>query len=761
MSVTNNTANSLTKPHSIPLLGALTLPLFAGTMFISALLMFSVQPMFAKIVLPHLGGSPSVWAVAMVFFQTVLLCGYAYAHMISRYLSSPRGVIVHILILLVAMVSLPIGLAHGWSRPPEEGVAFWVLGVFAVSVGLPFFAISGNAPLLQAWFARTGHTHASDPYFLYGASNIGSLLALLSYPVIVEPFFPVQTQSEDWAVLYSVLVALVGVSGLFMLLQRTHMNGAVRREDSLNIASVSWSRRLHWIVLAFIPSGLLVAFTNHISTDVAAAPFLWVIPLSLFLLTFIIAFQHKPVIPHKWMLALQPILVAVLLVTIPLDVFSDHILISLGVTLVSFFVLAMVCHGELIRLRPRAENLTEFYLLMSFGGMLGGIFTGLVAPMIFSSVSEYPLLILLSLAARPDLLKGKADTWRREGMIALAVLGAIIAVVVVQEIISESKEIVPLLIGVCLLGCVIALSRENAVRLFLQAGVLVVVIMFILPVPKYYESIRGFFGVNKVLASPRGDFRLLLHGTTIHGAQRIDANGKPVGSPPEPLTYYNRKGAFADVIEAIRAHRPLRNVAAVGLGTGSLACYKQPGETWKFFEIDPLVVQIARDPKRFTFLSGCAPDVPVIIGDARLTLSDEKAAAFDLMFLDAFSSDAIPVHLLTIDAIRSYLEKLSEDGVLLFHISNRYMNLVPVLSAAARHLSLAGRVHYPKPRKGTLNDYKTDSLVVVLSRSDSNLGRLSNDPRWLALPIVTQRPWTDDFSNILGAILRGGAYELN
>ncbi len=752
MSLTGHVLKKNTLAGNIPALGASTLPLFAATMFISALLMFGIQPMFTKMVLPKLGGSPSVWAVAMCFFQAVLLAGYAYAHFISRYLSSPRAVIVHLVVMFAAFAFLPIGLAAGWGNPPGEGTSIWLLGLFAVSVGLPFFAIAGNAPLLQAWFAKTGHKHAADPYFLYGASNVGSLLALLSYPVLIEPFLTISQQSANWAAGYSVLVVFIGMSAMLMLLQRTAPANTVQSKKI--IAASPWSMRLRWAGLAFVPSGLLVAVTTHISTDIASAPFLWVIPLSLFLLTFIISFQHKPLIPHKWMLAAQPVVAAMLLGFILLDLSIGSMMVWLGLNLLAFFILAMVCHGELIRRRPKAENLTEFYLWMSFGGLLGGLFAGLLAPALFSSVIEYPLLVLASLFARPKLFSAAYAIWRREALIAFALLFAVAGPKLLfgYELAAENPAL--MMAYYLMLGSFIALSRENPVRLVLLAAALLVSTQIMLPKQQGFTSIRGFFGVNKIISSSDGKHRLLLHGTTIHGVQKLDDKGNPAGERPEPLVYYHRGGAFADVINAVRAKRKLRNVAVIGLGTGALACYKKPQEQWRFFEIDPIVIRLAKDPARFTFLSKCAPEAPVIMGDARLTLAEEAGVQYDMMFLDAFSSDAIPVHLLTLEAIRLYLEKLSDDGVILFHISNRHMNLAPVLAAAAKRLGLAGLVHHPESKKVDPGNFKADSYVVVLSRSKGNLGKLAGVKGWSKLPGADVRVWSDDYSDVLGAILR-------
>lgn len=695
--------------RSVSVASAVVLPVFTAALFLSALLIFVVQPMFAKMVLPKLGGSPAVWSVAMCFFQAALLAGYVYAHALIRYLRPERGIVVHLGLLTLALLWLPLAIASGWGHPPADGLHLWTMGLFAASVGLPFFALAGNAPLLQAWFARTGHVHAADPYFLYGASNVGSLLALLAYPVLLEPNAALGTQSDLWAAAYCVLILLVGASALVMLLRGQAASGAADTDatgaPAEAPASIGMRDRLTWLALAFVPSGLLVAVTSHITTDVAAVPFLWVLPLALFLLTFVITFQRRPLISRRVMLALQPVMIAALMLSMQFPL-AGYWLLLLALHLVAFFTNAMVCHGELFRLRPRAGDLTEFYMWMSLGGALGGLFTGLVAPHLFSTVAEYPLLLVLAVVVRPGVWPLHRDASAKGGPLAKKWGLAIAAVALVAA---------PVLLS------------GDAKR----------------------ESHRGFFGINRVVETADGRFRLLTHGTTIHGAQALTSSD----APPEPLTYYHRASPFADVFGALRRDRSLEQVGVVGLGTGSLACYKRSGETWRFFEIDPIVVRLARDRARFRFLADCAPGAEIVVGDARLTLGAEPPRHFDLLVLDAFSSDAIPVHLLTTEAVRSYFGRLKSDGVLLFHVSNRNMDLVPVLSAVARDLGLAGLTRQGGHAGNLKDTYKSPATVVALARTDGVLGGLGKMAGWKQLPGTRARAWTDDYSNVLGAVL--------
>ena len=732
-----------------------TLVLFALTLFTSALLLFSVQPLFTKMVLPKLGGSPSVWSVAMVFFQGTLLAGYGYAHALTRFTRPKIALIVHILVLLIAFLVLPIAVAHGWGRPPATGQAFWLVGLFAVSVGLPFFAVAANGPLLQAWFARTGHPHAADPYFLYGASNIGSFAALISYPILFEPVFSLGMQAWMWSVGFVFLALLIAASG--MLAVRSGIVTAAESEISgLSATKPTVKRRLTWVGLAFVPSALLVAVTQHVSTDIGAAPFLWVVPLALFLLTFVITFQRKPVLRHAWMTFLLPILAGPLVVYLfYAGVELTDIITAAIVHFITFFVAAMVCHGELVRRRPAAAYLTEFYLWMSFGGVLGGIFTGLVAPYVFSTVVEYPLLIGLVFLCRSELYASIEPAWRRDGvLIAAATAILLIPGFMGYSIAGDAQKAYFFLLVAC--AALIMLSRETPRRHLALLAATLMLGGFYNSTTGVAEYHRSFFGVHKIAESRNGQFRLLFHGTTLHGAERIrNADGTPYTGEPVPTTYYYPEGPLVQTVTALRErHKDELKVAAIGLGSGSLACASKPGDRWKFFEIDSDVVKIARDPRKFRFLEACGRDIPITIGDARITMEDEKTAAFDLIIVDAFSSDAIPVHLLTREALALYLDKLSENGAIAFHISNRYMRLAPIVASIAE---THGLVTYSvtsvlKKRKDSLD---SSSIVAIVARDRADLGTIATNGIWREVPVNTEiKPWSDDYSNVPGAIFR-------
>src|SRR5262249_37412037 len=384
-----------------------TLAVYTAAIFLSAALLFAVQPLFAKMVLPRLGGSPSVWSVAMVFFQAVLLGGYAYAHVLTRTLPGRVAVIVHLLLLIVATFALPLAIAAGWGRPPDQGETVWLLGLFAVSIGLPFFALSANGPLLQAWFARTGHPSARDPYFLYAASNVGSFLALISYPFVVEPLPRLGDHPRMWSLGFYVLIALIAGCGLILMRSRNALL-PLGDAEAADAAPPTWRDVAIWVALAAVPAALLIAVTAHISTDVAASPLLWVIPLALYLATFVIVFQTRPLIPHRWVVLVEPVFIILLVVVL---VFGgiDYIFLTVGGNILAFFVIALTCHGELARRRPAARYLTSFYMWMSTGGMIGGIAAGLVAPHVFSWVAEYPILIVLAVLCRPGLRVASGD----------------------------------------------------------------------------------------------------------------------------------------------------------------------------------------------------------------------------------------------------------------------------------------------------------------------------------------------------------------
>jgi hypothetical protein len=684
------------------------LPLFSVSIFLSALLLFTVQPMFAKMVLPKLGGAPAVWSVAMVFFQAALLSGYAYAHWLSRK-TIGLALAIHLTIMAVACFTLPIGVSIAFGAPPERFTAIWLMSLFAVSLGLPFFAVSANGPLLQNWFSRTDHHSSDDPYFLYGASNLGSFAALLVYPLLIEPSFGVRIQSACWSFGFVVLVTAIAACGLTALRSSSIADVAVGAREALSHV-VIFRQKLTWIGLAFVPSALLLAVTQYLTTDVAAVPLLWVLPLALFLLTFVLTFQQRPLLDHLMMRQAAAILCPVMLLVVTCSI-ALPLAIALPLHIVTFFVAAMTCHGELVRRRPGVDRLTSFYFAMSLGGVLGGVFAALVAPNIFSTVAEYPLLLAASAAIAVgfpiDKTARKCD---RIGWTWVATASGIAAVVSLMPLWGDSAV-----------------------------------------------TFRSFFGVHKVTLAQDGHFRVLVHGTTIHGAQRITTDdGQPVVGKPEPLTYYWTGSPLVDALQSVRTARGgrLSSVKAIGLGTGSLACQAAPGEAWTYFEIDPQVVAIARNARFFRFLSECGPAVPINIGDARLTLASEPDGAASAIIVDAFSSDAIPVHLLTREAVALYVRKLDPAGIILFHVTNRHMDLAGVVGAVAHANGLVAYVRHGVPDDKQRQEFKAPSAVVAVARDARNLGPLSHNANWMSLDDVGIRPWTDDYSDILSAIWR-------
>jgi hypothetical protein len=733
----------------------LVLIVYTAAIFVSALLLFSVQPLFTKMVLPRLGGSPAVWSVAMVFFQSLLLAGYGYAHCLTQLRDLRVAVSVHLLLLVVALLSLPLSIASGWGEPPTSGYAFWLLGLFAVSIGLPFFALAGNNPLLQAWFFRTGHPSGPDPYFLYASSNIGSFLALLSYPVLLEPMFALRTQNLIWTGGYGLLVLLIAACGALLL--RSPVTAIDVVDEGVDAPPPPWVLRARWIFLAAVPSGLLIAVTAHISTDVAAAPLLWVLPLSLYLLTWVLVFQSRPLLPHSSVLMLQPLAIAGVVTLLAFGGEQNLLLTLIGHQL-CFFIIAMACHGELARTRPAARYLTGFYVALSFGGMVGGLFAGLVAPFTFSWVAEYPILLALAALCRPSgeerLRRWSSWYWPFLAALALALIAPSYFNGKLMTWLDVHR--------VWIVGAVGALSALLALGLNADRWKIFATVVLALVLIRAYpadegrvETVRSFFGVHKIVVTPRGQYHVLMHGTTIHGAQKFQNNdGSPINERPEPITYYHKDGGIGQAIAAIRARKggPLR-VAVIGLGAGTLTCAAEPGESWKFFEIDQTMVDTARDPRYFSYIQNCAPDLKPVIGDARLTFAREPDGAYDLLIVDAYSSDAIPIHLATEEAMEIYKAKLAPEGAVLMHVSNRHLELASVVVGIAEANDLKSWVYDEDSSRD--NEYIFATKVVVSAREEADVGTLASSEDWaLTEADEDQRVWTDDYSNVLGAVWR-------
>ena len=738
------------------------------TLFVNAALLFAVQPMFSKMVLPMLGGTPAVWNTCMLFFQSALLGGYLYAHVTSRWLDVRKQSILQIALFALTFLTLPVAVASGWRPTGSEMPVWWLAGLLAVSLGAPFFMLSTGAPLLQRWFSETGHPSAANPYFLYAASNLGSMVALLAYPVLIEPTLRLEQQSHLWTAGYVVLAALIATCAFVVrrrLLRTSAGSGGVMARavsadaiatdlDALGALPVTprsaaaeqltvW-RRTRWVLLSFVPSSMLLAVTTYLSTDVAAIPLLWIVPLAIYLLTFVIVFARKVVIfRHAFAVWLQPPFLLILSVAIAL--LMQRSVTALAPThLAAFFLTALVCHGELAKDRPSVTHLTEFYLWLSVGGVLGGIFNVIVAPHVFDSVVEYPIAIVLAAALRPTLA-----TRGRFARVADVVLpAALCATIVILMRLGFPPQSWGGKAPVWAFGgyaIVVLCFQRHPIRFAL--GIAAIFIGAALGRGADQTLLfkgRSFFGVYRVMVYPKT--RALQNGTTTHGGQSIYPE-----LATEPLTYYHRDGPLGQSFRWLMQKNPNRRVAIVGLGTGTIACYGRSNESWTFYEIDPLIERIALNPKYFTYLRDCPPAKRIVLGDARLSMQQAPDSSYDFIILDAFSSDAIPVHLMTREAVQLYLRKLAPGGSIAFHISNRYLNLEPVLVEIARDARLAGIVGAdtlvtPAQRA----EFKMDSRWVVLSRKATDHAQLAVQPGWHVLPPASPVAlWTDDFSNVL------------
>ncbi|MFO0947831.1 MAG: fused MFS/spermidine synthase [Planctomycetota bacterium] len=726
--------------------------LYGFTIFLSATLLFLVQPMFAKMVLPMLGGTPAVWNTCMVFFQAMLLAGYSYAHATTSLLGVRKQAILHCVLVLLPLLVLPIAVADGWSPPTEGNPVGWLLLLLTVSVGLPFFVVSTTNPLLQKWFADTGHPAARDPYFLYAASNLGSMLSLLAYPVLLEPNLRLAIQSDLWTYGYLLLVVLIIVCAFVL---RRAKPGAVSatvgestQENTLS-SQVTLGRRLRWIALSFVPSSLMLGVTTYITSDIASVPLLWIVPLALYLLTFIIVFSSKPIIPHAWMVAAVPWLVLPMAIGMASLDLNFSLLLLIPVT---FFVLAMVCHGELALDRPDTGHLTEFYLWMSLGGVLGGMFNALLAPVIFSSVVEYPLAIVFACLLCPALKKQDSSSRARAmDLILPAGLAALTGLLIHQFLRDPDPPVTTKLVIFGVPAMICFAFKERPVRF----GLGIAAILFVgrthtaLQHELLYTE-RSFFGIHRVQVDKKHEYHLLAHGTTFHGRQSLDPKRQC-----QPLAYYYPTGPIGDVFREIGQQPGVTSIGLIGLGAGGMVAYSKPGQHFVYYEIDPAVKRIAEDPRFFTFLSHCVQGTyEVILGDGRLRLVEAPEKQFQLIILDAFSSDSIPMHLVTREALQLYLSKLADGGVLAFHISNRYLDLEPVVAALAELEGLVCLTRADRTPSGKeAEEGKAASQVVVMARQRSDLKRLADDPEWVpAKRLSYVAPWTDDFSNILGIL---------
>ncbi|MEP7129589.1 MAG: fused MFS/spermidine synthase [Sphingomicrobium sp.] len=721
---------------------------FVVTIFAGSFLLFLVQPMIARMALPRLGGAPSVWNSAMLVYQLLLLAGYAYSHWLGRL--APRSqAAIHLTAFVVAATMLPIGLM-AVTPPSDANIFLWVPWLLFVSIGPLFLLVSAQAPLIQRWYALSG---GGDPYPLYAASNAGSFCGLLAYPLLVEPLFPVAVQRLAWSVGYGGLVLLAAWCALRLPAAAASAEIASTAKDR----PIGWRTFATWALLAAIPSGLMLATTLHITTDLVAMPLLWVLPLGLYLLSFTVAFAADRRVADS-MSRLAP----VVLLASAYGVFSNtpvYAAAFAAVALIGLFFVSAAIHTRLYELRPDPAHLTVFYLAMSVGGALGGLFCALLAPMIFDWTYELPILVVAAayIVGANSPFPWLQSFWQSGGapriarwsipvLLLIALVGQGTFGMGYSPWLVTATTMVLIALPILAIGNRIAFAAAVA-ALMLATGGWSKIALSVEP----GRMTRSFFGIYSIWNRQDGT-RMLVHGTTIHGIQR---HGSPA-LERYPTSYYAYKSGVGLALAGAPAIAgDHARIDVVGLGAGTLACYSRPGQSWRFYEIDPAVARIAGDPKQFTFLSGCLPAAQIAIGDARLTLESSPPASADILIVDAFSSDSVPMHLLTREAFRDYRRHLAPGGLLLVHISNRFLDLSPVVAAEASD-GWTARARTFVPNAAENKAWQTASSWIALSPSPATIARLekaSGAGQWSVLqPRPGFAPWTDDHASILPII---------
>ena len=667
--------------------------LYASAIFLGAFLLFLVQPIIAKQILPWFGGSAAVWATCMVFFQMVLLVGYAYADFTTRCLAPRRQVVLHVALLALSLLVLPIMPDVAWKPHGEENPSWRIIGLLAVTIGLPYFILSTTSPLLQAWFARR-FQHAI-PYRLFALSNLASLLALLAYPVMVEPWISTVSQSIAWSVFYALFVVLCGYAAIASARGETAAaaTGAATAEEAAAATEPppGGMRQVTWLTLAAMASFLLLAFTNHICQNVASLPFLWIMPLSLYLATFILCFDH----PRWYSRNLFLLLAAILLPAMAWYSDSLNLKLVIPMYLAGLFVCCMFCHGELVLLKPAPRYLTRYYLMISVGGAVGGLLVGLVAPYVLTGYFE--LAIGLIACALLLLYRTFRMAWWTM-LVSAAVVGAT------------------------------AWGAGKAVET---------------QVANSRVMMRNFYSVLKTRETAEPvPFRSLVHGGIMHGGQLMDPEYRF-----RPSSYFGTTSGYGRMFASL-PDTP-RNVGVIGLGAGSIIAYARKGDTFRFYEINPQVVDLAQ--REFTFITDSPARIEVVLGDGRLSLEREASQQFDVLAMDAFSGDSIPMHLLTRQAMEIYLRHLKPGGVLAFQATNRFINIAPIVASLAAEYGLSAVLISDLPASEDGPDSWTSSTDQVLVTANRKL--LEAEPiRSVAKEIPVPagfRVWTDDFNNLL------------
>lgn len=736
--------------------------LYSITLFFSAFLLFALQPMVGKVLLPFFGGTPGVWNVCLVFFQSMLLGGYIYANRLSRIRKFSFQVLCHLALLIFALFFLRKSIFESVAtfQPSIESPIFSLLLLLVVSLAVPFLLLSATSSLLQSWFSESGHARAKDPYFLFVSSNLGSLLALIAYPFFLEPNIRLSNQFQLWKAGYFSLFILIFVCALFRLKNREIAKAKVNSEREKIIPR----KKAHWFILSFIPSSLLIGVTTFLSADVAAFPLLWLIPLVLYLGSFIVAFSQVGIQFSKKQNFLlgraTAFLACVVIIGIILES-SQPAKIFLPANLILFFIVAILCHIRLVQIRPASENLTEFYFWISLGGAAGGIFNTMIAPKLFSVVAEYPILILLGTIFRSGsvLPDSEKPNFRRDFGYALLVsmLFIFLSKCISHFEIAPTKLVILIVLGIPMILAYRTVKFPQ--RYALAVGLLYISSLFFFSSRGHHllYRVRTFYSTLKVETDANNKFTMLFHGSTLHGRQLLDSERHKL-----PIGYYSKGSPVSEVFQFARKENGnFSKVGIIGLGTGTLAAYGLKGEQWSFYEIDPMVIHLARDSNYFSYLkdSEIFSNAQFLEGDARIRLKESENSKFDLLIFDAFSSDSIPTHLLTAEALSLYQEKLKSGGIMLFHVSSWYFNLAPVLGSVAKNLGMQA---FLKAQYLTEEDEEKDGRVsskwIVVTKDEVLSKKMGTKLGWKALDAKAGFLWTDDYSNILRALSRRAIY---
>lgn len=712
--------------------------LFTLAILMSAGLLFFVQPLLTRMVTPMIGGAAGVWTTATLFFQCVMIGGYLYAHLLTRLPRIRHQIGLHLLLWLVATTFLPMEVAADWVADTGAAIQTQTLILYGVTVGVPFFFLSSNAPLIQTWYGRTRGQSSHDPYFLYGASNIGSLIALLSFPLIAEPFFGIHSISIAWSAGFIGLGALLFISAFWTTKDHPDAKTVLKIRNQKSDMRVL----IRWGAIAFVPSSLMLALTTKITTDFGSFPLLWVIPLALYLITYVIGFQSKALLSDRTMIWLYPCAIGVLAVTGMTGFLGSLTLEIAGIMALAFTVVSLHLHRRLYKLRPDPSRLTVFYLTISIGGAAGGFFNAILAPGVMDGMYEFSLTLLAAAAVLLLRLDGEAQKSRPvPAVLMVCVLLSLIMLDGSQlSVIATSYNLtIAVLIGCALLAFV----ELRSIGVILITAVTATTIL----AQDYGDSIytsRNFFGMHRIMDD--GKMRAYINGTTLHGGQFSDTRTKP-----EPIYYYRKDGPLGEIARS-DVWQNAERVGLVGLGIGSMTAYRIPGQLMDVFEIDPAVISIAKDPKLFNFLSSYGAGLQIHVGDGRIQL-EKKEADYGVLLIDAYSSDSVPMHLSTVEAMQSFMNDVSDDGILVYHISNRYFDLSAPLGAAATHLGYKAFYSYDIPSEKLGAGLDTPIIALAVVHKDA-VPELFSRPEtsWKELQVDPGQAWTDDKSSPFTAL---------